>query len=96
MTDQVNLNGKEPGEKSMEFLIAILIIVAVVLIRKRARMSAIRLQACINNGSVLFDGKVIEIAEGISELSKGKIKREILIYKQWISINPSNFQLCKR
>ncbi len=70
----------------MEFVVAIFaVIFAVVIITFfaagfRAFKAQKRLQACIDNGKVQFDGCQIVPSEGITDSDRAKIEYEIRFY----------------
>jgi hypothetical protein len=55
----------------------------------RVAVSRNRLQACIDNGSVIFDGQCsIEILDTLDDESKDKIHKERMLYLNFKRRNP--------
>jgi len=66
----------------MEIILAVLVgvIICFFSVGLRAFKAQNRLQACIDNGMVQFDGYQIEPSEGITADESDKIENEIRLY----------------
>ncbi|WP_299945655.1 hypothetical protein [uncultured Microbulbifer sp.] len=66
----------------MEIFIAALffLFIGVIVIAIRGKIAERRLQKCIDNGKVLYNGKSIELSESLSEYEKQRLEIERLLY----------------
>ena len=80
------------GKKGMEFIFGSIFLL-IVVVAFRITKAQKRLQACIDNGTVIFDGISIEISEDLPEEQALKIKIERKLYLGYRRAIPGSSRL---